>query len=93
MKFNTKNYFMFVLPLSILFILIYVLILSPYIARINETLEFVIFIVGMMGICMGGVYFAVRDKKKEKKDKTSFPDMKTNYKNLDHNRKTEDKTN
>ena len=85
MKFKGKNYFKFVIPSTILFIIIYSLGIAPQIS--NEKVASYIFMFGIVAISFVGIYLAIRDedvekKKKQQEKKANFPDMKTNYKNL-----------
>lgn len=86
MKFKAKNYFLFVIPCTVVFILLFTFGLSSYINKISENLTFYVFMFGMMAISMIGIYLAIGDDKKkpEDKKKANFPDMKTNYKHLEH---------
>lgn len=86
MKFKGKNYFLFVIPTTIIFMIIFNLGIAPQIG--NESISTYIFMFVMMVISLIGIYLAIRDddpdKKKKQQDKNaSFPDMKTNYKHLD----------
>ena len=86
MKFKGMNYFKFVIPTTVIFMIIYNLGIAPQIP--NESVSNYIFMFGIMVISLIGIYLAIRDddaekKKKQQDKKTAFPDMKTNYKNLD----------
>lgn len=90
MKFKGKNYFLFVIPTTVIFIIIFNLGISPLIS--NENVSTYIFMFAMMAISLIGIYLAIRDddadKKKKQQDKNvSFPDMRTNYKHLDKDKK------